>query len=185
MIGMQSSKRLGGYDTQPSQPDTWEPRDSLYSGFSDMYYALQDIDNRCGPWGPCGHAYNAAFDFGFSCYARKLRQHWGGQFAYDGDHHGNTHLGNIGSAGLYDLDTVMELLLDGNQIKWYVNGELKKTETGLNMAKKAGWRKDTFEAPFWIVSVIGSPPDRNGGEPYPPSITNISFITAPGVPWQG
>lgn len=149
-IGLQKAK-CSDVEPIPSHPDTWDDTcsTSTNSNLKDVLYA---VDND----GVYNQLSDRAFDAGFGCI-----------FGSGSPHYHNTRQRSWGS----HVGRTMTLLADGNQFKWYVDGELIKTETGIEGVRSSS----TIEGPLWVVAVVGSV--RPGHRP----IQNFRFVTAESV----
>jgi len=75
-----------------------------------------------------------------------------------------------GLLGSYNEDTVMSLVVDGDNFKWYVNGTLKATKTDIE-GQRAG---KSMAGPFWAIGTHHDPRD---------ALFDMQYISAPGVEW--
>lgn len=108
--------------------------------------------------------YLNSIDAGFSC-----RDEGGDEGALYGMYSNNEKWFELGT---FTDDTVLELLVDGDDFKWYVDGELRNTLTGVLGVRAS----TTILGPLWPVALTQA---QNSGYE---NIRNFHYITAPGTP---
>jgi len=144
-----------GPDARASKPDTWDASSTgNFKQMLDAFNANTCQTNKCAGT----YAYNNGFDAGFSCRAGALYRSYNNRETAQ-------HIGN------YNENTVMSLVVDGNNFKWYVDGKLKATSSGIQ--GKRGGR--SMAGPFWAVG--GNHDPRDG-------VFDLQYISAPGAEWS-
>jgi hypothetical protein len=164
MVGLQSA---GWNNANPkaSHPETWDT--STNGNFKQMYDALYPDPSVCSnQQGVCSQSTPTQdiFDAGFYCAAN----------AYLGIHFSNGWTWKfVVKDGSY-IDKKLAVILDGNEIKWYVDDMLVQKVTGQN-----GRRKGDLAGPYWPVANI------NGCDACTDkaSLHSFAFVTASGEAW--
>lgn len=170
-VGLQQAAWWGDSDPLPSQPETWET--SSHASFKVLYDAIVTDPESCVSNGCAQSAFDKAIDIGFSCRYGVLWQYYNMLVSYE-------------QITDYTEDNVLSLVVDGNDFKWYKDGQLLRSKTGvegIERYRNSRMQMGQAEGPFWVVALtyeqLGS-----GAERPATNLKNFQYITAPGSVWQ-